>query len=81
MIVTILDLKKKYMEYADINCKIKRDVKNNILFPVVRGIWIGYNKLKKMIKLIGISRQKSFTSQLRNDHKYITANNKQFIIA
>ena len=39
MIVTILDLKEKYKTYADINGKIKRDVANNILFPVVRGIY------------------------------------------
>lgn len=39
MIVTVLDLKEKYKEYIDINGKIKRDVKNNVLFPVVRGIY------------------------------------------
>lgn len=39
MIVTVLDLKEKYKEYADINGKIKRDVESNILFPVVRGIY------------------------------------------
>lgn len=39
MIITVLDLKEKYKEYTDINGKIKRDIKNNILFPVVRGIY------------------------------------------
>lgn len=39
MIVTIFDLKDKYKRYSDINGKIKRDVKNNLLFPVVRGIY------------------------------------------
>ncbi len=39
MILTILDLKEKYKSYSDINGKIKRDVANNILFPVVRGIY------------------------------------------
>lgn len=39
MIVTVLDLKEKYKKYSDINGKIKRDVYNNILFPVVRGIY------------------------------------------
>ena len=39
MIVTISDLKEKYKNYSDINGKIKRDVANKILFPVVRGIY------------------------------------------
>lgn len=39
MIVTILDLKEKYKNYTDINGKIKRDVDNRILFPIVRGIY------------------------------------------
>jgi predicted transcriptional regulator of viral defense system len=39
MILTALDLKEKYKDYTDINGKIKRDVDNNILFPVVRGIY------------------------------------------
>ncbi len=39
MIVTILDLKEKYKNYTDINGKIKRDVENRILFPIVRGIY------------------------------------------
>ncbi len=39
MVVTVLDLKEKYKEYIDINGKFKRDVENNILFPVVRGIY------------------------------------------
>jgi len=39
MIVTILDLKEKYKNYSDINGKIKRDVDNNNLFPVVRGVY------------------------------------------
>lgn len=39
MIVTTLDLKEKYKNYTDINGKIKRDVENNILFPIVRGIY------------------------------------------
>lgn len=34
MVVTVLDLKEKYKEYIDINGKFKRDVENNILFPV-----------------------------------------------
>lgn len=39
MIVTILNLKEKYIDYTDINGKIKRDVNNGILFPIVRGIY------------------------------------------
>lgn len=39
MIVTMLDLKEKYREYADINGKIKRDVEKGLLFKVVRGIY------------------------------------------
>lgn len=39
MIVTILDLKEKYKNYADINGKIKRDIDKGILFPLVRGIY------------------------------------------
>ena len=39
MIITVLDLKEKYKDYSDINGKIKRDVCDNILFPVVRGIY------------------------------------------
>ena len=39
MIVTMLDLKVMYKDYTDINGRIKRDVDNNILFPLVRGIY------------------------------------------
>ena len=39
MIVTTLNLKEKYKEYADINGKIKRDIDNGFLFPLVRGIY------------------------------------------
>lgn len=39
MVVTTLDLKEKYKGYSDINGRIKRDVENNILFPVVRGLY------------------------------------------
>jgi hypothetical protein len=39
MIVTIMDLKEKYKNYSDINGKIKRDIDENTLFPVVRGIY------------------------------------------
>ncbi len=39
MIVTTLYLKEKYKDYTDINGKIKRDVENGILFPLVRGIY------------------------------------------
>ncbi|MBU1094389.1 MAG: hypothetical protein KKH01_08005 [Firmicutes bacterium] len=39
MILTTLDLKEKYKNYMDINGKIKRDVENGILFPLVRGIY------------------------------------------
>lgn len=39
MIVSNLDLKEKYKNYSDINGKIKRDIDNNVLFPVVRGIY------------------------------------------
>jgi len=39
MIVTMLNLKEKYKDYTDINGKIKRDVDNGILFPLLRGIY------------------------------------------
>lgn len=39
MVVTILDLKEKYKDYADINGKIKRDINNYIIFPIVKGIY------------------------------------------
>lgn len=39
MIVTILDLKEKYIDYTDINGKIKRDVDKGGLFPLVRGVY------------------------------------------
>ncbi|HZJ89558.1 MAG TPA: hypothetical protein VFD05_02590 [Bacilli bacterium] len=39
MVLTILELKEKYKDYADINGKIKREVDNNILFPIVRGLY------------------------------------------
>lgn len=39
MIVTILELKSKYKDYSDINGKIKRDIDNGLLFPIVRGIY------------------------------------------
>ena len=39
MILTTLNLKEKYKDYTDVNGKIKRDVDNGILFPLVRGIY------------------------------------------
>ena len=39
MIITILNLKEKYIDFTDINGKIKRDIDNGILFPIVRGIY------------------------------------------
>ena len=39
MIVTTLNLKDKYKDYTDINGKIKRDIDNGFLFPLVRGIY------------------------------------------
>jgi predicted transcriptional regulator of viral defense system len=39
MIVTTLNLKEKYKSYTDINGKIKRDIDNGFLFPLVRGIY------------------------------------------
>lgn len=39
MILTTLNLKEMYGDYKDINGKIKRDVENGILFPLVRGIY------------------------------------------
>jgi len=39
MIFTILNLKEKYKDYTDINGKIKRDIDNGFLFPLVRGIY------------------------------------------
>lgn len=39
MVLTVLDLKEKYKDFADINGKIKRNVDNNILFPIVRGLY------------------------------------------
>lgn len=39
MVVTMLDLKDKYKNYSDIRGKIARDVKKNIIFPVVRGVY------------------------------------------
>lgn len=39
MVVTVLDLREKYKYYTDINGKIKRDVDNKVLFPLVRGIY------------------------------------------
>jgi len=39
MIITILNLKEKYKDYTDINGRIKRDVDNSILFPLVRGVY------------------------------------------
>lgn len=39
MIVTTLNLKEKYKDYTDINGKIKRDIDNGFLFPLVRGIY------------------------------------------
>jgi len=38
MIVTTLNLKEKYKSYTDINGKIKRDIDNGFLFPLVGGI-------------------------------------------
>ncbi|QLY40610.1 hypothetical protein HF295_07035 [Hujiaoplasma nucleasis] len=39
MIVTTLNLKEKYKDYTDINGKIKRDIDNGFLFPLIRGIY------------------------------------------
>lgn len=39
MIITTLNLKEKYKNYADVNGKIKRDIDKGILFPLVRGIY------------------------------------------
>ena len=39
MILTTLNLKEKYKDYTDINGKIKREVDNGFLFPLVRGIY------------------------------------------
>jgi predicted transcriptional regulator of viral defense system len=39
MIVTTLNLKEKYKDYSDINGKIKRDIDNGFLFPLVRGVY------------------------------------------
>jgi len=39
MIMTMLNLKEKYKDYTDINGKIKRDVDNSILFPLLKGIY------------------------------------------
>lgn len=39
MVMTTLNLKERYRDYTDINGKIKRDVENGILFPLVRGIY------------------------------------------
>jgi predicted transcriptional regulator of viral defense system len=39
MIVTTLNLKEKYKDYKDINGKIKRDIDNGFLFPLVRGVY------------------------------------------
>lgn len=39
MILTTLDLKETYKDYADVNGKIKRDMDQGKLFPLVRGIY------------------------------------------
>lgn len=39
MIITISDLKEKYKDYQDLYGKIKRDIDNNILFPIVKGVY------------------------------------------
>lgn len=39
MIITNLELKEKYKNYADVNGKIKRDIDKGLLFPLVRGIY------------------------------------------
>lgn len=39
MIVTTLNLKEKYKDYTDTNGKIKREIDNGFLFPLVRGIY------------------------------------------
>jgi predicted transcriptional regulator of viral defense system len=39
MIITTLYLKEKYKDYTDINGKIKRNIDNGSLFPLVRGIY------------------------------------------
>ena len=39
MIITVEDLKIKYSDYTDINGKIKRDIDNGIIIPLVRGLY------------------------------------------
>lgn len=39
MVVTTFNLREMYREYTDVNGKIKRDVENGILFPLVKGIY------------------------------------------
>lgn len=39
MIITAQQLKEKYSNYADINGKIARDIKQEKLFPLVKGIY------------------------------------------
>lgn len=39
MIITAQQLKEQYSKYVDINGKIARDVKNEKLFPLVKGIY------------------------------------------
>jgi predicted transcriptional regulator of viral defense system len=39
MIFTTLNLKEKYKDYSDINGKIKRDIDNGFLFPLLRGVY------------------------------------------
>jgi predicted transcriptional regulator of viral defense system len=39
VILTMLDLKDRYRNYANINSKIKRDADNGVLIPVLRGLY------------------------------------------
>lgn len=39
MVITINSLLDKYKDYSDPNGKIKRDVSNNVLFPIIRGLY------------------------------------------
>jgi predicted transcriptional regulator of viral defense system len=39
VVITTLNLKEKYKDYTNINGKIKRDIDNGLLFPLVRGIY------------------------------------------
>lgn len=39
MVLTSLDLKIKYQDYKDINGKIKREIENGKLFPIIKGLY------------------------------------------